>query len=77
MTVYRVHLLGPDGNVAAAQQFSAASLRIALSIARGMTKEDSWFTGFALWNARRQVHTELHQDVSQAVSARKRRLRAQ
>jgi hypothetical protein len=58
MTIYRVRLLGPRGEVAAAQQFTAASLREAVAIARGMAKEDSWFMGFDLWNARRKVHVE-------------------
>ena len=63
MTIYRVHLLGPDGSVAAAQQFSAASRGAAVRIARGMTKEDSLFTGFELWSGTRRVHVETQENA--------------
>ena len=55
MAIYKVCLIGPAGKIGAIQQFSAESDNVALAIARGMTKEDSWFAGFELWLGRRRI----------------------
>ena len=58
MATYRVCLLGPSGRAIGIQRFSAESQRIAVAIARGMSKEDISFVGFELWTAKRRVLTE-------------------